>query len=390
MAGLESRVDNSGLDKIGGKIEKMQSASDERFAMVTRQVERKAEREDIMGIDRRINEQIHEITVHIERFVEKDELMKKFLHMEKQIRKYIEQKSQHLNNQIANNNINHSQLNESPSLDEGGLLTKKPLGMVACLVCDNKIPVQAVQGDYKAWNKLPQKNLAERTTQYGPGFGKLARKHNHDGFISDSPRDQAHTIAELQRHYGSLSNFQAGDELFEVLKNQSLVGIYEADPRAALAGAERSPDINRINHFLPDSIKGASTTQNGFKGTNVFRPSPTNMGTVGGTSHETQKTRNNIHTASLSQAQSLPQSNTSMNTSQVLQMQRLKQGQTSCFTKNSIPKQQQQTMQNITVEEATPDTIFLQHNNLMGGSVGSGSQPILIPSFPPLKSEISR
>lgn len=83
MAGLESRVDNSGLDKIGGKIEKMQTANDERFAMVTRQVERKAEREDIMGIDRRITEQLHEVTVNIEKFVEKDDLIKKLLHMEK-------------------------------------------------------------------------------------------------------------------------------------------------------------------------------------------------------------------------------------------------------------------------------------------------------------------
>lgn len=141
MAGLESRVDNSGLDKIGGKIDKMQTANDERFAMVTRQVERKAERQDIMGIDRRITEQLHEINVNIEKFVEKDDLIKKLLHMEKQMRKYIEQKSQHLNNQIANNNINHNQLNENPSLDEGGLLTKKPLGLAACLVCDNKIAV---------------------------------------------------------------------------------------------------------------------------------------------------------------------------------------------------------------------------------------------------------
>lgn len=155
MAGLETRVDNSGLDKIGGKIEKMQSTTDERFGVVTKQVERKADREDIMGIDRRITEQIHEVTVHIEKFVEKDDLIKKLIHMEKQMRKYIEMKSQHLNNQIANNNINHNQLNESPSFEEGGLLTKKPLGMVACLVCDNKIPVQAVKGDFKAWNKLP-------------------------------------------------------------------------------------------------------------------------------------------------------------------------------------------------------------------------------------------
>ena len=122
-------------------------------------------------------------------------------------------------------------------------------------------------------------------TQYGPGFNKGARKLNQEAYQTDSPRD--HLIAELQKQYGSLSNLKTGDDLFEVLKNQSLIGVYEADPRAQLAGAERSPDINRINHFLPDSIKGAGVpnqtrTING----NMFRPSPTNMSTIGGTAHE--------------------------------------------------------------------------------------------------------
>ena len=59
--------------------------------------------------------------------------------------------------------------------------------------------------------------------------------------------------------------------------------------------------------------------------------------------------------------------------------------QTSSFTKNHIPKHT-----TITVEEDTSDTIhLLQHNNLVG-SVGSGSQPILIPSFPPLKNESTK
>jgi hypothetical protein len=145
-------------------------------------------------------------------------------------------------------------------------------------------------------------------TQYGPGFGKVVRKINQDPSQSDSPRNNL--IAELQRQYGSLSNLRAGDgDLFEVLKNQSLIGVYEADPRAQMAGAERSPDINRINHFLPDSIKGAYTaagaqqqrnaanTVNG----NMFKPSPTNMSTVGGTAHDMHKTRNHTHTASMAQ-----------------------------------------------------------------------------------------
>lgn len=93
MSGLETRVDNSGLDKIGGKIEKLQTTSDERFVIITKQLERKGEREDIMGIDRRITEQINEIGVHIEKFAEKDDVIKKFVHMEKQMRRFIEQKS---------------------------------------------------------------------------------------------------------------------------------------------------------------------------------------------------------------------------------------------------------------------------------------------------------
>lgn len=83
MAGLETRVDNSGLDKIGGKIEKLQASTDDRFTLLNRQVERKADREDIMGIDRRITEQIHEISVHIEKFAEKEDIIKKMIQMEK-------------------------------------------------------------------------------------------------------------------------------------------------------------------------------------------------------------------------------------------------------------------------------------------------------------------
>jgi hypothetical protein len=56
MSGLETRVDNSGLDKIGGKLEKLQSTTEERIVMITKQLERKGEREDMMGIDRRITE----------------------------------------------------------------------------------------------------------------------------------------------------------------------------------------------------------------------------------------------------------------------------------------------------------------------------------------------
>jgi len=83
MAGLETRVDNSGLDKIGGKLEKMQSNTEERIVMITKQLERKGEREDMMGIDRRITEKVHEINAHIEKFAEKEDVIKKIVQMEK-------------------------------------------------------------------------------------------------------------------------------------------------------------------------------------------------------------------------------------------------------------------------------------------------------------------
>lgn len=83
MSGLETRVDNSGLDKIGGKLEKLQSTTEERIVMITKQLERKGEREDMMGIDRRITEQVHELTAHIEKFAEKEDVIKKIIHMEK-------------------------------------------------------------------------------------------------------------------------------------------------------------------------------------------------------------------------------------------------------------------------------------------------------------------
>ena len=90
MANLETRVDNSGLDKIGGRIDKIQASFDDRIGQINVRIERKAEQTDIMGIDRRITEQIHDMNRHIEKYAEKEDVVRKLLQLEKQIRKYVE------------------------------------------------------------------------------------------------------------------------------------------------------------------------------------------------------------------------------------------------------------------------------------------------------------
>jgi hypothetical protein len=71
------------------------------------------------------------------------------------------------------------------------------------------------------------------------------RKENSFG---DSPREMK------QGGNGSSSNLRAAgnDPFFDFQNNPSLVGIYE--------DGKHSPEISRINHFLPDSIKGASNS----------------------------------------------------------------------------------------------------------------------------------
>ena len=94
IAGLETRVDNSGLDKISGKLEKMQNANDEKIGQLGKQMEKKPDREDVMGIDRRITQQIHDITEHIERYAEKEDVIKKIVQIEKQIKRIENQRNQ--------------------------------------------------------------------------------------------------------------------------------------------------------------------------------------------------------------------------------------------------------------------------------------------------------
>lgn len=60
------------------------------------------------------------------------------------------------------------------NLTEDAMLTKKPLGVVSCLACNSRIPnyMTGHIADYKAWKKLPTKDL-ERSTKVLSKFSQL-------------------------------------------------------------------------------------------------------------------------------------------------------------------------------------------------------------------------
>lgn len=149
------------------------------------------------------------------------------------------------------------------------MLTKKPLGPVSCLACDKQIQQVGQIADYKPWKKMPYKNQQERLTQvrtilifksfqYGPGFSKVLSKLKHDNTSEGSPRNDTKIIPHVSFPHGgggSTQNLRAQippEELYDVLKSTSLVGIYEDNN----AVGSKSPDSQTIFHFLPESIKG--------------------------------------------------------------------------------------------------------------------------------------
>jgi len=109
-----------------------------------------------------------------------------------------------------------------------------------------------------------------------------------DNSFADSPRNDQNSQSKHGGN-GSASNLRGAgttisDQFFDFNHTASLVGIYE--------DGKHSPEVSRINHFLPDNIKGVMTSPNTQAsyyriGQNNFRGAPFNVNTVGGAPHET-------------------------------------------------------------------------------------------------------
>lgn len=162
MSALESKVDMSGIDKLGGKFERQSQMFEERFNSLMRLLDWKADREMIDQSEKRTKAMLDEFAQGIAKYADKDEVFRKLLSIDRQIKKLLEMKTQAIVQQPMNQEIS-----------DDAMLIKKPLGPpVTCLACDKRITNYGSVAEFKAWKKLP-KDQENKNAKYGPGFSKV-------------------------------------------------------------------------------------------------------------------------------------------------------------------------------------------------------------------------
>ena len=90
IANLESRVNGSDLERLAGKMDKIRELMEERFNLVMKLVDRKCEREDLIGVDKRITIEITEINEELSKFAEKEEVVKRLAVLDKSVKKLLD------------------------------------------------------------------------------------------------------------------------------------------------------------------------------------------------------------------------------------------------------------------------------------------------------------
>ena len=61
------------------------------------------------------------------------------------------------------------------------MLAKKPLGGWSCAACEKGlINLQGLPVDFHAWNKMPQRDPADRIARVGQGFSKMLNMFRPD------------------------------------------------------------------------------------------------------------------------------------------------------------------------------------------------------------------
>jgi hypothetical protein len=83
-------VNTSDLDKLGGRMEKIREMIEERFNLIMKMNDRKSDREDIIGLDKKFLLLINEINDEIPKFAEKEEVVKRLAMLEKQVKKLLD------------------------------------------------------------------------------------------------------------------------------------------------------------------------------------------------------------------------------------------------------------------------------------------------------------
>jgi len=83
-------VNGSDLERLAGKMDKIRELMEERFNLVMKLVDRKCEREDLIGVDKRITIEITEINEELSKFAEKEEVVKRLAAIEKSLKKLMD------------------------------------------------------------------------------------------------------------------------------------------------------------------------------------------------------------------------------------------------------------------------------------------------------------
>lgn len=64
---------------------------------------------------------------------------------------------------------------------DDSMLAKKPLGGWSCAACEKGlINLQGLPVDFHAWNKMPQRDPADRIARVGQGFSKMLNMFRPD------------------------------------------------------------------------------------------------------------------------------------------------------------------------------------------------------------------
>ncbi len=83
IGALESRLEQAGLEKINGRIEKVLQIVEERQANLIKILDWKAEREELDSAEKRMKNEISEVDARFVRYVDKEELHRKLQHIDR-------------------------------------------------------------------------------------------------------------------------------------------------------------------------------------------------------------------------------------------------------------------------------------------------------------------
>ncbi len=79
LSNVEARFDSSGVESFQGKLENHQKLYDERFTNMMRLLDWKGDRDDFEKSEKKMKAYVDEQVNAIDRFADKDEVMKKLL-----------------------------------------------------------------------------------------------------------------------------------------------------------------------------------------------------------------------------------------------------------------------------------------------------------------------